>query len=159
MLTRQRIEVASVGESVTLAIGNWRREMCYEVALLLAAWMHKHAREARRWAGNSGFSMRACGVMHDASNPDPLPNNPMNVRPVHADLIKRNQISVRRDGDMVAVAFGGDEMKMPYKHATTLAQWVRLRAKESKRRAGDIAHWSKITLAHEANYGPDVTRG
>lgn len=159
MLTQQRIEVASIGESVTLAIGNWRREMGYEVALLLAAWMHKHAREARHFA-RGGFSLRVVGMMHDASNPNAgQPFNPLKVRKVHADIIRRNQINVRREADMVAVAFGHDEMKLPYKAATAVAQWVRLRAKESKRRAGDIAHWSRITLAHEANYGPEVTRG
>lgn len=160
MLTQQHVSVASIGETVTLEIGNWRRTMGYEVALLLSWWMQKHAREARRWAGN-GFSLRLCGVLQDAQNPDAgQPFNPLKVRAVHADLIRKNQISVRREGDLVAVAFGADEMKMPYKAATVISQWVRLRAKESKRRAGDVARpWSAIGLAHEANHGPDVTRG
>ncbi len=159
MLTQQRIEVASIGENVTLAIGNWRRVMQYEVALLLAAWVHKHARDARHEA-RGGFALRLCGSMHDANNPNAgQPDNPMHARPVHADIIKRNHIRVSRERDTVVVAFGADAITLPYKAATTIAQWVRLRAKESKARAGNVEHWSKITLAHEANYGPEVTRG
>lgn len=160
MLTKQYVAVKSIGESVSLEIGNWRRVMHYEVALLVSWWMQKHARDARRWAGN-GFSVRLCGVMHDAENPDAgQPDNPMRVRAVHADIIRKHEISVLRDADMVAVVFGGDEMKMPYKAATVIAQWLRLRAKESKRRAGDVARpWSAIGLAHEAAHGPEVTRG
>ena len=160
MLTQQTIHVASVGESVALQIGNWRRAMKYDVALLLSWWMQKHAREARKWAGD-GPQLRVCGVLHDAERPNAdQPFNPLRVRLVVPDLLKTGQISVRRDGELVAVAFGADEVRLPYKAALKIAQWLRMRAKESKRRAGDVArHWSVVGQAHDASVGPDVTRG
>ncbi len=160
MLTQQRIAVASFGENVTLEIGNWRRSMAYEVALLLSWWMQKHAREARKWTGN-GAQLRTAGTMHDANRPNAgQPFDPRRVRTVDAGLLKREQINVWRDGDTVAVAFGADEMKLPYKAATTIAQWLRLRAKESKRRAGDVnRHWSVIGVSHDSHVGANVTRG
>lgn len=161
VLTQQRIEVASVRDRVNLEIGNWRRSMDYEVALLLSWWMQKHAREARKWAGHLGFALRASGTLHDASNPDAgQPFNPLGVREVNANLLKLHQVNVRRDGQNVCVAFAADEVSLPYKTALTIAQWLRMRAKESKRRAGDLSrHWSVIGLTHDAHVGPQVTRG
>lgn len=161
MLTQQRIAVASVGETVTLEIGNWRRAMSYEVALMLSWWMQKHAREARKWAGNLGFATRVCGTLHDAEKPDAgQPFTPLGVRKVNADMLKLHQINTRQDGDAVVVSFGSDEVNLPYKAALTIAQWVRMRAKESKRRAGDVKrHWSVFGLTHDAHVGPQVTRG
>lgn len=161
ILTQQRIEVASVRDRVNLEIGNWSRSMDYEVALLLSWWMQKHARAARKWAGHLGFALRASGTLHDANKPDAgQPFNPLRVREVNADLLKLHQVTVRRDGQTVCVAFGADEVALPYQAALTIAQWLRLRAKESKRRAGDLSrHWSLIGQHHDAHVGPDVTRG
>lgn len=160
MFTRNRIAVASVGETVTLEIGSWRRSMSYEVALLLSWWMQKHARAARKFAGH-GAMLRAAGTMHDAENPSAgQPFDPLRVRSANTDWLKREQITTRSDGDTVAVCFGADEMKLPYKAATTIAQWLRMRAKESKRRAGDVQrHWSVVGVTHDSNVGADVTRG
>lgn len=161
LFQQQRIAVTSVGENVVLEIGNWRRSMHYEVALLLSWWMHKHSRAARRWAGNGGFAMKACAVLTDAGKPDAgQPFTPGRVHPLNRDLLTLAQISVRQEGDAVAVKFGADEAKLPYKAALTISQWVRMRAKESKRRVGDtLRPWSVIGAQHDAEHGPDVTRG
>lgn len=160
MFTQSRIEVSSVGESVTLEIGNWRRSMDYETALLLSWWMTKCARMARKWTG-SGAQMLACATLSDAEKPDAgQPFNPLRVRTVLPDALKAEQIRTDVERDLVVVAFGADEMRLPHKAALTIAQWIRMRAKESKRRAGDLGrHWSVIGTQHDLQAGPDVTRG
>jgi hypothetical protein len=161
VLTQQRIAVASVRDRVTLEIGNWSRSMDYEVALLLSWWMQKHAREARKFAGHLGFALRVAGTLHDASKPDAgQPFNPLGVRQVNADLLKLHQVSVRRDGQTVCVKIGADEATLPYAAALTIAQWLRMRAKESKRRAGDLErHWSVLGALHDQRVGAEVTWG
>jgi hypothetical protein len=160
LFQQQSIAVTSVGENVGIEIGSYRRSMHYEVAFLLSWWMQKHARAARKWAG-FGPQLRACGTLHDAEKPDAgQPFDPRRVHPLNRDLLKLAHIAVRQDGDAVAVKFGADEMKLPHKAAVTIAQWVRMRAKESKRRAGDVSRdWREIGQTHDYNVGPEVTRG
>lgn len=76
------------------------------------------------------------------------------------DLLKKARISVTSEHDLVVMKFGTTRIKLHYEHALLLSQWVRVRAKEAKRRAGDISrHWSVIGTMHDADYGPDHTRG
>lgn len=79
---------------------------------------------------------------------------------VNKNLLKRERIAVASEGDLIVVTLGNVEVKLPYETALLLSQWIRIRAKEAKRRAGDVSrHWSVIGTLHDANYGPDVTRG
>ncbi len=82
------------------------------------------------------------------------------VAVVNPNLLKRERIAVSSEGDIVKMTLGNVELKLPYETALLLSQWLRMRAKEAKRRAGDSSrHWSVIGTLHDANYGPDVTRG
>lgn len=158
MFTAQLVQVVSVGEHVALAIGNWRREIHYETAILLAWWMLHRAREAKRCAGRKA-SLYATGTLHDASNPNAgQPLTPRRL--VSRELLKLDQIEVdQRAGDVV-LRFVRDEVAIPWKAALTISQWLRQRAKESKARAGDTErHWNKILQARDAQVGPNVTRG
>lgn len=84
----------------------------------------------------------------------------MSLYPVNPNLLKRERIAVESEGDIVKMTLGNVEVKLPYETALLLSQWLRIRAKEAKRRAGDRSrHWSAIGTLHDANYGPDVTRG
>jgi hypothetical protein len=75
---------------------------------------------------------------------------------VNRDLLKRQRIAVSSEGDLVVMQLGNVTLKMPYEDALQLSQWIRVRAKEAKRRAGDTSrHWSVIGTLHDAN----VTRG
>lgn len=81
-------------------------------------------------------------------------------RVVNKGLLKQERISVSSENDLVVMQFGNVEVRIPYETALLLSQWIRFRAKEAKRFAGDTSrHWSVIGQLHDANYGPDVTRG
>ena len=76
------------------------------------------------------------------------------------DLLKKERIAVESEGDIVHLHLGNVKISLPYESALLLSQWIRVRAKEAKRRAGDVSrHWSVLGTLHDANYGPDVTRG
>lgn len=76
------------------------------------------------------------------------------------DILKRERIAVSSEGELVVMQLGNVEIAMPYESALLLSQWLRVRAKEAKRRAGDVSrHWSVIGTMHDAQRGPDVTRG
>lgn len=76
------------------------------------------------------------------------------------DLLKKERIAVSSDHELVVVELGNVVVKLPYETALLLSQWIRVRAKEAKRRAGDMSrHWSSVGIIHDANYGPDHTRG
>lgn len=76
------------------------------------------------------------------------------------DLLKQERIAVASENELVVIELGNVTVKLPYETALLLSQWIRVRAKEAKRRAGDMSrHWSSIGIIHDANYGPDHTRG
>lgn len=158
------VEVRSVGEDVVLAIGTWNRRLYFETAILLAAWLDECARDAKAWTGNKHRLLRGHGTLHDASNPRWInvgqPFDPSRVFPVNRDLLKKEQIEVRQEGGTVVLTAGTAEASIPYEAALRISQWIRVRARESKTRAGDTTrHWSDITKEHEEQYGPGVTRG
>lgn len=157
------VEVKSVGEDVTLAIGSWNRTLHFETAILFASWMDECARSAKRWTGNTQHRLRAYGTLHDASNPRWLnegqPFDPLRVYPVNRDLLKKEQIEVKQEQGLVVITASTTRIAIPYDAAIQVSQWVRARAKESQMRAGDNRHWSKIKQEHDDKAGPGVTRG
>lgn len=75
---------------------------------------------------------------------------------VNNNLLKQERIAVASEGDLVVMQLGNVTVKLPYATALLLSQWLRMRAKEAKRRAGDTSrHWSVIGTLTDAN----VTRG
>jgi len=77
-----------------------------------------------------------------------------------SDLLKQQRIAVSSEGDLVVMDLGNVRVRLPYDTAFLLSQWLRVRAKEAKRRAGDVSrHWSIIGTMHDAQCGPGVTRG
>ena len=80
----------------------------------------------------------------------------INVPNVKPDLLKRERIAVSTENDLVVLQIGNAVMKMPYETAFTLSQWMRVRAKEAKRFAGDNSrHWSVVGVLTDA----EQTRG
>lgn len=66
--------------------------------------------------------------------------------------MRRQRIAVISEGDLVVMTLGNVEVKLPYETALQLSQWLRVRAKEAKRRAGDTSrHWSVIASLMDAN--------
>ena len=158
------VEVKSIGEDVVLAIGSWNRRMYFETAILLASWMDECARQAKQWEGNKDRKLYGIGTLHDASASDWInagqPNDPNRVFNVNRDLLRKENIAVHQDCAMVVITAGTAEATMTHGAALQISQFIRLRAKESQTRAGDVTrHWSKIKRAHAEQVGPGVTRG
>lgn len=150
-LIRLDVDVASIGEDVRLAMGNCAWLMGYEAAFSLSSQMRRRANEARAAMGDTSRIWGVAGTMHDAERgPDAdQPFTPGKVYPVARERLDIDQVGARCDGSMVAVKIGATEAKMPYVAALKISQWIRLRAKESKRRSGDVArHWSQVHAVH-----------
>jgi hypothetical protein len=159
-----KVEVKSLGEDVVLSIGSYSRRMHFEAAILLAHWMSRCARAAKSWTGHTHRRLYAVGTLHDASAKDWLnagqPNDPRHVARVNRDLLRRENILVRQNMAMVVLELDSASAEMTHQAAQTISQWIRLKAKESQMRAGDLTrHWSKVTQAHEAQHGPEQMRG
>lgn len=61
------------------------------------------------------------------------------------DLLKKQRIEVRTEGQLVVLKIGNAEMKMEYETALQISTWLRVRGKEAKANAGDHSrHWSVI---------------
>lgn len=61
------------------------------------------------------------------------------------DLLKKQRVGVRSEGELVILSVGNTELKMDYETAIQLSTWMRVRGKEAKRRAGDNSrHWTLI---------------
>lgn len=62
-------------------------------------------------------------------------------------LMSKMQVQVGAEGDLVTLQIGNVSMKMSYEAALQLSQWLRVRAKQAKRAAGDQSrHWSAIAV-------------
>lgn len=62
-----------------------------------------------------------------------------------ADLLQRQRIEVRTEGQLVVLQIGNAELRMEHETAIQLSTWLRVRGKEAKRVAGDASrHWTVI---------------
>jgi len=156
MLQRQIIDIKSSGEHVLARFGNVETKIQYEDALLISHWLVWRAKEAKRFAGDRSRLVKTIGTIHDASRGD----GPADIRSRGVPISKKSSWAISTEGYLVVAKFGSHTLKLNYHDASTLAQFIRVRAKEAKRRAGDVLrHWSEICLDHDDQYGPGVTRG
>ena len=149
LLQRLSVDVSSVGEHVLLAMGSSRWTFQYTHALQLSRWLYLAGCAAKRAAVDMSRKWSALGTLHNANHPKgPDAGQPFThgkVYPVNRNALPLAKIGVRNQGTLVQMKLGADTATLSYEAALTIAQWLRLRAKESKRRAGDIArHWSEI---------------
>jgi hypothetical protein len=62
-----------------------------------------------------------------------------------SDLLQRQRIEVRTEGQLVVLQVGNAELRMEHETAIQLSTWLRVRGKEAKRVAGDASrHWTVI---------------
>jgi hypothetical protein len=62
-----------------------------------------------------------------------------------SDLLQRQRIEVRTEGQLVVLQIGNAELRMEHETAIQLSTWLRVRGKEAKRTAGDGSrHWTVI---------------
>ena len=60
-------------------------------------------------------------------------------------LAKPTQFGVRAEGEVVVLRIGNTDLRMDYETAMTLSTWMRVRAKEAKRVAGDNSRkWNVV---------------
>lgn len=61
------------------------------------------------------------------------------------DLLRPQRIDVRTEGELVVFQVGNAELRMHYETALQVSTWMRIRAKEAKRLAGDTSrHWTVV---------------
>jgi len=78
------------------------------------------------------------------------------VAVVSKNIMQQARIAIESEGELVVMKFGNTEIKVHYEAAFQISQWIRVRAKEAKRRAGDTSlRVSLLGTLHDAN----VTRG
>lgn len=74
-----------------------------------------------------------------------------NVVQIRPTLLKREHMAVNSEGELVVISIGNSDLKLHYETALLLSQWVRHKAKEAKRRAGDTSrHWSVVGTLTDA---------
>lgn len=70
------------------------------------------------------------------------------------DLLQKQRIEVKTEGELVLLKIGSSEMRMPYDVAIQLSTWLRVRGKEAKRIAGDdTRRWSVIGNLKAVEHG------
>jgi hypothetical protein len=61
--------------------------------------------------------------------------------------MQQMDVEVRAEGEQVVLRIGSGEIKMHYEAALQISQWLRVRAKQAKRTAGDVSrHWSIVAV-------------
>jgi hypothetical protein len=66
------------------------------------------------------------------------------------NLLTQQAIEVTSEGELVAIRVGNSTLRIHYEDALKLSQWIRVRGKEAKRKAGDMSrHWSAIALLED----------
>ncbi len=64
---------------------------------------------------------------------------------VRPSMLTPQKVVVAAEGELVTITVNNSTMKMGYEDALKLSQWIRMRAKEAKRFAGDTSrHWSLL---------------
>lgn len=145
VLQRMPVDVRADGEHVLVTFGNASWRFGFETAFMLSWEMRKVAKACKRAAGDTSHHYRLLGTLRDANAKEQRPLTPGKVFPVNRPVLGMDRVSVQAHGTLVHVKFGADRADIPYKAAQVIGQWIRVRAKEAKARAGDgKRHWSKI---------------
>lgn len=64
---------------------------------------------------------------------------------VKPSLLTKQQVEVTSEGELVCIKVGNSVLKIHYTDALPISQFIRVRAKEAKKRAGDSSrHWSAV---------------
>lgn len=60
-------------------------------------------------------------------------------------LLSPHKVAVDYHGEIVRIKIGNSTLELHYEAALKLSQWIRIRAKQCKKEAGDMSrHWSVI---------------
>lgn len=140
------LKIEADGEHVVMTIADERIRMTVEGTLLLSRRMREEAAFAKSRGKQRAKMLRSAGVLRDASAPAPKPL-PYLGQAIHCKEPVREWRTddVTTEGRRVLVCVTRDEWKgFHYENAFTVAQWLRVRAKEAAQTRGDMRHWSEI---------------
>jgi hypothetical protein len=71
---------------------------------------------------------------------------------VKPSVLTPQRLSVSSEGERVLFTVGDSTLAMHYEDALKVSQWLRVRAKEAKKRAGDVSrHWSVVGTLEDLN--------
>lgn len=66
---------------------------------------------------------------------------------VKPSVLAPQRVAVGTEGELVTITVGNSTLRMHYEGALKLSQWIRVRAKQAKKRAGDESrHWSALAV-------------
>lgn len=147
LLTKQQVNVTCSGEVVRLHIGNASIAMHYEQALALSAMIRREAKAIKRAIGRAK-TIRCLGTLEDLdARPRPIPYSPGTAIHVKTPLEKFNSQQVGSEGRLVRVQIGNNTIRTHFENALKISQWLRLKAKECQRIAGDTERpWYTIAV-------------
>lgn len=71
---------------------------------------------------------------------------------VSKNILRSTSCAVDTEGELVVIKLGNVTLKLGYEDGLKLSQWIRVRSKQAKARAGDVSrHWSAIGILSDAN--------
>lgn len=148
ILTKQGVAVSTKGEQVILTIGNVEIPMHFEQALDLSKWVRIEAALAKRPTGRAK-TLRSLGVLRNLEAPaaKALPNSRGDSFGIHVKEKPKTWFreDVALEGRLVAIKLGVHILRLHFENALQVSQWLRVRAKEAQRVAGDNRHWSEVS--------------
>ncbi len=144
LLTRHQIAVGCQDEFVILQVSGSVWRLHFPFALQISAAMKHEARVAKRATGLHLRLETALGTLHNATPEKQKPKRFMQTLP---KILKAYEAAVEARGTSVFVKLGPCELGLPWEVCFILSQWIRLKGKEAKRNAGEMAHWSKVEHA------------
>lgn len=66
---------------------------------------------------------------------------------IRESMLPIQRVDVRAEGENVVLTIGNSEIRMQYEDALKISQFIRVRAKEAKRKCGDVSrHWSALAV-------------
>lgn len=148
LLTKQGLEVSANGEQVILRVGNVEIPMHFEQALDLSKWIRFEAALAKR-GRNRAKTVRSLGILRNLEAPldKALPDARGGLFGIHVKAKAKSwhrEDVVLEGRSLVAIKIGSKTLRLHFEKALTISQWLRVRAKEAQRTAGDTRHWSEV---------------
>ncbi|HRC61697.1 MAG TPA: hypothetical protein PLX85_00565 [Dehalococcoidia bacterium] len=141
ILQQRHVEVAAQGEIVTMAIGNVRWSLEFDLALLIASGLRHFGRIAKLCAGDQHNFFAMSGVLVDLNAPKPRRKRWGEALP---ERLRKHDVTVNHRGQLVTLRIGRHTVSFPYAEAQKVAKWLRLRGKQARNAANERAHWSRI---------------
>lgn len=149
LLQRMRIDVAADNDVVVLSVGHASLRFGYPTAFKIAQGLRVAGKHAMRNAGIPVNTHRAVGDFD--TNLPAAPLHPEYRRT--AEPLAGQPWRVDVENTRVALHIGNTALRVDHDAALQMATWLRMRAKEAKRWAGDTSRTMRIAGTLTAHAG------